>query len=311
MPTITLNEITQLLKAKRIEREEKYSSIITPFQNVVEHAPNVEATFKNYKAAEVTIGGVSDITQEQSQAMRSALRTFYPWRKGPFRLFGIDIDAEWRSDLKYNRIRDALGEQSDKAIADVGCGNGYFMFRLLEKNPRFVVGLDPTWRYYFNFLLLQKYAREPRLHIEPLGWDQLSLLRNVFDTILCMGIVYHHRDPILVLEACYNSLRKGGVALIESMTIPLSRPVVWSAGSRYANVGGVWYVPTATALEHWVRRAGFKSCERISHIKLTQTEQRRTPWADVNSLAESLNEKGNRTIKGYPAPWRTIVLAKK
>lgn len=27
-----------------------------------------------------------------------------PWRKGPFSLYGVEIDTEWRSDLKWDRV---------------------------------------------------------------------------------------------------------------------------------------------------------------------------------------------------------------
>ena len=35
---------------------------------------------------------------------RELLLRLSPWRKGPFSLGGVDIDAEWRSDLKLSLI---------------------------------------------------------------------------------------------------------------------------------------------------------------------------------------------------------------
>ena len=49
------------------------------------------------------------------------------------RLFGVDIDTEWRSDWKWDRIEPHLGVSLEgKVVADIGCANGYFMFRMLE-----------------------------------------------------------------------------------------------------------------------------------------------------------------------------------
>ena len=37
-------------------------------------------------------------------ALNSALQGLIPWRKGPFELFGVHIDTEWRSDWKLSLI---------------------------------------------------------------------------------------------------------------------------------------------------------------------------------------------------------------
>src|SRR5437868_5478026 len=42
-----------------------------------------------------------DATREQ---MRGALMGLSPWRKGPFDLFGVHVDTEWRSDWKWSRV---------------------------------------------------------------------------------------------------------------------------------------------------------------------------------------------------------------
>lgn len=52
----------------------------------------------------MTIGQADDITGEEQQLVQQTLRSFMPWRKGPFNIFGIDIDAEWRSEQKWNRL---------------------------------------------------------------------------------------------------------------------------------------------------------------------------------------------------------------
>ncbi len=37
-------------------------------------------------------------------ALRDALMALHPWRKGPFELFGLHLDTEWRSDWKWDRF---------------------------------------------------------------------------------------------------------------------------------------------------------------------------------------------------------------
>ncbi|MCB0311323.1 MAG: DUF1698 domain-containing protein, partial [Bdellovibrionales bacterium] len=88
----------------------------------------------------IRLGSAQDLSLEQQVVLKGAISTVMPWRKGPFELCGVEIDAEWRSDLKWERIRDCLDNPSGRIIADVGCNNGYYMFRLLEKHaPKLVL----------------------------------------------------------------------------------------------------------------------------------------------------------------------------
>jgi len=48
----------------------------------------------------IRIGKKEEISDTQRILLEEILKKFIPWRKGPFSIFGIDIDAEWRSDYK-------------------------------------------------------------------------------------------------------------------------------------------------------------------------------------------------------------------
>ncbi|MBU2323874.1 MAG: DUF1698 domain-containing protein, partial [Gammaproteobacteria bacterium] len=75
-----------------------------------------------------TLDGHTD--EASRSALDSALRGLIPWRKGPFNLFGVHIDTEWRSDWKWQRVAPHL-DLAGKRVLDVGCGNGYYMWRML------------------------------------------------------------------------------------------------------------------------------------------------------------------------------------
>ena len=82
--------------------------------------------------------------------LRAALRALHPWRKGPFELFGVGIDTEWRSDWKWQRLAPFLPQLSGKRVLDVGCGNGYYGWRMLESGAGEVVGIDPTVVFFYK-----------------------------------------------------------------------------------------------------------------------------------------------------------------
>lgn len=246
---------------------------------------------------------------QQQQQLRTALESFSPWKKGPFHLYGIDIDAEWRSNLKWDRLVDRIKPLQDQVVADIGCHNGYFMFRMAHQKPRAVLGFEPYAKHYYAFQLLNRYFRQETLFFELFGVEHLPLFPQSFDTIFCLGILYHHTDPINLLRYMAKALRKKGQLIIDCQGIPGSEPVALVPRGKYAGARGIWFLPTLSCLEHWVRRAGFQQVETIYGEPLSCVEQRPTPWAPIKSLASFLQEDQQKTIEGYPAPWRFYLKA--
>ena len=87
------------------------------------------------------------IEQLGTRDTRELLMALHPWRKGPFELDGLTIDSEWRSDLKWARLKDAIEPLAGRAVLDVGCGNGYYAVQMSDAGARAVIGVDPTILY--------------------------------------------------------------------------------------------------------------------------------------------------------------------
>ncbi|MBT8421781.1 MAG: DUF1698 domain-containing protein, partial [Gammaproteobacteria bacterium] len=109
-----------------------------------------------------------DLPDEKCQAVRAALLQLAPWRKGPFNIGGLHIDCEWRSDLKWRRVQQALKPLSGKRVLDVGCGNGYYALRMLGDGAACVIGVDPTLLYLMQFKALQHFFPAVPAHVLPL-----------------------------------------------------------------------------------------------------------------------------------------------
>ena len=87
---------------------------------------------------------IADKGQEVSQdKLAKSLMELHPWRKGPWNYFGVEIDTEWRSNLKWDRLEEHV-DLAEKKILDVGSGNGYYGWRMLAAGAEAVVGCDPT-----------------------------------------------------------------------------------------------------------------------------------------------------------------------
>ena len=99
-----------------------------------------------------TISIKSDNDQEDKQLF-DLLQALKPWRKGPFEIFDYFIDTEWQSFIKYKIIEPYLNIEN-KTIIDVGCNNGYYLFKMLEKNPKLLIGIDPSAIFKMQFDLI-------------------------------------------------------------------------------------------------------------------------------------------------------------
>ena len=247
-----------------------------------------------------------------TDAVRQALLRLHPWRKGPFHILGVDVDAEWRSDLKWNRLASAVDFRG-RAVLDVGCGNGYYGWRMLAAGAEFVMGCDPSLLPNIQFQAMRKYAEPPERHfVVPLGDVDLPRDAPLFDVVVSMGVLYHRPHPIDHLERLVDALKPGGELLVETLVIDGDASRVLVPEGRYAKMRNVWFLPSLELLAVWLRRVGLREFRVIDVTATTPREQRRTEWMKYESLADFLDPNDPaRTIEGHPAPLRGMVIARK
>ena len=290
--------------------------------------PEISPSLIRLDADTVQIGTESDCSASQREAVRQQLQRLLPWRKGPFNLFGLEIDAEWRSDMKWRRLQDRIAPLSGRTVLDVGCGNGYYGWRMLGAGAKRVVGTDPALRYVMQQRAVAKYLPDALFDILPFSLETLvsgapgvipaeagihltdSLLpRGGFDTVFSMGVVYHRRDPVQHIRDLLQFLRPGGELVLESLIIDAQYGDVLNPWKRYAMMRNVWAIPTIITLKNWLIDAGLNSVKVADVSVTTPAEQRVTAWTFEQSLADFLDpESPGLTIEGYPAPQRAIVV---
>ena len=259
--------------------------------------------------AQMSLGDVVTLTTHQEidlEYLEQVAQRMKPWRKGPFELFGLMIDTEWRSDVKYNFLRPHF-DLRGKRVADIGCNNGYYMFRFLEDEPAHVVGFDPSALFKSQFDLINHFAQTSIVY-ELLGVEHLPYYEERFDVIFCLGVLYHRSDPIATLKALRQGLDHGGVLYLDTFIIEGEEPYALTPEKTYSKIPNIYFIPTLRALQHWAMRAGFESFEVLGTMRTQNHEQRKTSWIDSQSLEDFLDPHDpTRTVEGYPAPMRGYV----
>ena len=289
------------------------------WQEILSNLPEISASELELNADKIQIGSAQDCNESQKKSLAKHLKKLHPWRKGPYDLFGTHIDTEWRSDWKWQRIQPHISSLKNRSVLDVGCGNGYHMWRMLGEGARLVIGADPSQFFMVQFHLLKHYAstfnKQLPLHILPFKGEELPAFTQEykgkgFDTVFSMGVLYHRMSPIDHLRELKSFIRKDGELVLETLIIESEEVNVLIPEDRYAKMRNVWFIPTPDLLVRMLGRAGFKN---ISVVDINQTnieEQRRTKWMEFESLEDFLDpDDHNKTIEGYPAPKRVVVIA--
>ncbi len=242
------------------------------------------------------------------EALRDLLMQLHPWRKGPLNLAGVAIDTEWRSDWKWQRVRDHL-DLGGHTVLDIGAGNGYFGWRMLGAGAECVVGIDPTLVFVMQWLACRHFAGDSPNYLLPLRLEDLPRNLGGFDTVFSMGVLYHRRHPIAHLERLKTLVKPGGQVVLETLVTDGDRQTVLVPEGRYARMRNVWFIPSVAALETWLAKVGFADARLLDVSATTVDEQRSTSWMPFESLAECLDpDRPDRTVEGLPAPVRAAWL---
>ena len=276
----------------------------------LESLPDISAHHSDFNAG-VTIGDTADITPKELDQLQQSLMGLHPWRKGPFELFGMAIDTEWRSDWKWERVLPHLQSLQNRLILDVGCGNGYHCWRMLGAGASRVIGIDPSAKFIFQFNAIKKYAgAELPIDVLPLGIEHMPTKMAAFDTVFSMGILYHRRSPMDHLRELRELLRPGGQLVLETLVIDGPEGQVLVPEGRYGKMPNVWFLPSPDTLVSWLRKQGFVNPRVVDISPTSIEEQRSTDWMTYDSLADFLDPTDmTKTAEGHPAPIRAVVIA--
>lgn len=243
-------------------------------------------------------------------ALEETLQSLSPWRKGPFSLGGVDIDAEWRSDWKWQRLSPAIESLAGRRVLDVGCGNGYYALQMRSEGATAVLGIDATILYVMQFLAINYFEKAHNVFVLPIRLNELLTPVPGFDTTFSMGVLYHQRSPLDHLRQLRDTLRHGGQLVLETIFMPGDESYACTPEDRYARMRNVWLLPTLAELRTWLARTGFENIETIDTTITTTDEQRTTKWMPFESLAEALDPNdASKTVEGWPAPRRAVVTA--
>ncbi|MDF7667639.1 tRNA 5-methoxyuridine(34)/uridine 5-oxyacetic acid(34) synthase CmoB [Orbaceae bacterium ESL0727] len=293
-------------------QKENLDSRFSHWLNSIEHLPSVTTPLRLDLLHGVSAQTEPALSTGEQQRIEKLLKTMLPWRKGPFDLHGVYIDAEWRSDLKWDRLLPHIDDLTGKTVLDVGCNSGYHLWRMVGAGAKLAVGIDPMALFLCQFEAVRKLlGNDQRAHLLPLGIEELPKL-EAFDMVFSMGVLYHRRSPLDHLLQLKNQLVKGGQLVLETLVIEGDEHQALMPGDRYAQMRNVYFIPSVPTMINWLQKCGFGDVKMVDLSTTNQNEQRTTAWSTEQSLTDFLDPNdASKTIEGYPAPMRAVFTAKK
>jgi tRNA (mo5U34)-methyltransferase len=179
--------------------------------------------------------------------------------------------------VKWQRFAHAIPDDlSGKSVLDVGCNAGFYSIQMKKRGADRVVGIDTDEKYLDQARFAAK-VNGTEIEFRNLSVYRVAELREQFDLVLFMGVLYHLRHPLLALDLLHEhvaadlfvaqSMLRGSRQSIdllpdfdfweEDVFEGESFPRLYFVEKRYANDPTNWWIPNLSCFEAMLRSAGF------------------------------------------------------
>jgi tRNA (mo5U34)-methyltransferase len=179
--------------------------------------------------------------------------------------------------VKWARFADALpSDLRGKTVLDIGCNGGFYAMEMKRRGAAHVVGID----FDEDYLAQARFAAEVEgLQIEfaRLSVYDVAALRQRFDIVFFIGVLYHLRHPLLALDLIHEHVAQD-LLVFQSMQRGSNRtaavrpdyefweseifddpgfPKLHFIEHSYAQDPTNWWIPNRACAEAMLRSAGF------------------------------------------------------
>lgn len=180
--------------------------------------------------------------------------------------------------IKWQRFAHALPKDlSGKTVLDVGCNAGFYSLEMRRRGAARVLGIDSDKQYLAQARFAAKVMNAD-IEFRRLSVYEIGDLREKFDLVLFMGVLYHLRYPLLALDLLRRHVVKDllvvqsllrGSPEIEPVApdYPFSETEIFNRPGfprmhfierDFAGDPTNWWIPNNACLEAMLRGAGFE-----------------------------------------------------
>jgi tRNA (mo5U34)-methyltransferase len=179
--------------------------------------------------------------------------------------------------VKWRRFAHALpADLTGKSVLDIGCNAGFYSVEMKRRGAARVLGIDSDQEYLDQARFAAEVS-ELDIEFQRLSVYEVGSLREKFDLVIFMGVLYHLRHPLLALDLIhehvagdllvFQSMQRGSAVPAEIAADyefwneePFERPEfpkLHFIEHRYAKDPTNWWIPNRACAEAMLRSAGF------------------------------------------------------
>jgi tRNA (mo5U34)-methyltransferase len=179
---------------------------------------------------------------------------------------------------KWRRFEHAIpADLRGKTVLDIGCNAGFYAIEMKRRGAERVVGIDSD-AGYLEQARFAAAVSGVEIELREMSVYEVGKLRERFDLVLFMGVLYHLRHPLLALDLL-NDHVVGDTLVFQSMLrgspepmrlqedYPFSErevfdeppyPKLHFVEHRYTGDPTNWWIPNRACAEAMLRSAGFE-----------------------------------------------------
>lgn len=217
---------------------------------------------------------------------------------GPFPLPGGRVTrSAWdcRGKLGAYEATGVIPKIAGSRVLDIGCNAGYDTFLMSSLGAIEAVGLEPHG-FYHQACFLNAVYDIPGVSFMNLGWEDLDpRYFGGFDFVNCQGLIYHVKEPMLLIEKLASIMRPGATLLMETHVLSETSSQAQFVEGAFWGDETYWWIFGDECLMGMLRSSGFKDV--------------RMP---LKADCDSRNPSNPRvTVEGHPAGARAWFVATK
>jgi tRNA (mo5U34)-methyltransferase len=179
---------------------------------------------------------------------------------------------------KWRSFESAIPQNmAGQTVLDIGCNGGFYSLEMKKRGAARVLGID----HDPNYLAQARFAAKVfdlDIEFREMSVYNVGDLRERFDLVLFMGVLYHLRHPLLALDLIHEKVARG-LFLFQSMLrgshtltgtaadYPFdetklfaqeSTPRMYFIEHSFAGDPTNWWIPNRSCVEAMLRSAGFR-----------------------------------------------------
>jgi len=213
--------------------------------------------------------------------IETRIRELGPWfhnldlhgvKTAPDHFLGDYPAAKWRT-FSHAIPSDLHGQ----TVLDIGCNGGFYSMEMKRRGADRVLGIDTDPVY----LAQAKFAAEQcnaQIEFRQLSVYEVSRLKERFDLVLFMGVLYHLRHPLLALDLLHEHVTRNLLVCQSLLRGPLEQPPIADdyeftensifeapgfprmcfVEKSYSNDPTNWWFPNSSCLRAMLRSAGYQ-----------------------------------------------------